>query len=133
MNREIKYKAWDKAKKVWKIVTGLHFFGGEKLTTISYDSEEGEIMDVPVEEFEIVEYTGLKDKDGKDIYTGDVLKMDSWTPEHIQVKFIEGAFCLANAGGHYIGEIHYTNHANIPQSTVVGNVFENPNLLKNEQ
>lgn len=87
-------------------------------------------IDVAPDMFELMQFTGLLDKNGKEIYEGDILKMDSWNPAIVQVAFIEGAFCLSNKDGNYIGDIHYIQHAVIPQARVIGNIYENPELIE---
>ncbi len=59
------------------------------------------------------------------MYEGDIPRLDSWDKPQ-QVKFIEGAFCLADKDGDFTGHIHYMHHAGIPQATVIGNIYENP-------
>lgn len=85
-----------------------------------------------VEENTIGQYTGLHDKNGKEIYEGDIVHLDTWKPDAMQIAFIEGAFCLADANGHYLGDIHYIHHAEVEQCTVIGNIHDNPELLKED-
>lgn len=92
----------------------------------------GDEMDVPGEELEIEQFTGLVDKNGTKIFENDIIAMDSWNPKHYVIKFIEGAFCLANKEGEFMGDIHYIHHADRPQATVVGNIHKNSNLLKDK-
>ena len=78
------------------------------------------------------QFTGLLDKNGKEIYEGDIVHLDSWKPNAMQIKFVEAAFCLADENGEYLGDIHYTQHAQVNQCTVLGNIHDNPELLKTE-
>lgn len=75
------------------------------------------------------QYIGESDKTKAKIFEDDILAMDSWSPKNVWVRFIEGAFCLCNAKGEYIGDIHYIHHADRPQATVIGNVHDNKELL----
>lgn len=75
------------------------------------------------------QFTGLHDKNGKEIYEGDIVHLDTWKPDAMQIKFIEAAFCLADANGSFLGDIHYVHHGSIEQCTVLGNIYDNPKLL----
>jgi len=133
--REIKFRAWDKKTKVMIYDIQDHRDcddclgerGGAK-DFLEYGCENfGDFLNS--DRFDVMQYTGLKDKNGKEIYEGDIVDLDSWAGTQ-QIVFIEGAFCLANEKGDYVGDIHYCQHAGRKQSEVIGNIYENPELLK---
>ena len=118
--REIKFKFWNKKLHEMSGVFGLG-------VVWEYLVDQWGIFNW--EDVQKRQYTGLKDKNGKEIYEGDIVKLDSWEGVQ-QIVFIEGAFCLADKHGLYVGDIHYINHADKNQVTIIGNIWENPELLK---
>ena len=75
-----------------------------------------------VDEETVGQYTGLKDKNGKMIFEGDIVKADNG---HIsEVTFHFGAFCCYCQ----CHDTHNTLWSDI--LTVIGNIHDNPELLK---
>lgn len=127
--REIKFRVWDKESNQW--VTSLN---QKSITKINYDSR----FLVKWNRYVLLQYTGLKDKNGKEIYDGDVVKY--WH------KFPRGA----GAGEDRNGIVHWNKWGNweIKENQnplddyctdlesysvnieVIGNIHENPELIK---
>ncbi|HDR3343509.1 TPA: hypothetical protein QCN45_001218 [Bacillus cereus] len=98
----------------------------------------GEIFDLPAWEifpgtpeqraFNVMQYTGLKDKNGKEIYEGDILEFSGNVVALGIVKYNENfatfQACNGNSGWLFGNE----SGTNIE---ILGNIYENPELVKN--
>lgn len=93
-----------------------------------FSDDEREIVLATPQDVTLMQFTGLIDKNGREIYEGDIVKLDSWEGVQ-QIAFVEGAFCLTDAKGNFVGDIHYVHHADHNQASIIGNIYENPELL----
>ena len=128
--REIKFRAWDKEKK--KMIYGIENF--DLYAPLEY--EDLSFSDfLNDENFEVEQYTGLKDSTGKEIYEGDTVKRNSKV-EHtnLEIKFLDGSFCVGKNGispceFNYWSTIRDVMSSGWKQSTeleleVIGNIHE---------
>lgn len=129
--RELKFRAWDVINnKMYPIafptwngrIDGKIDFVNHKCELIEADGD-----DLPI----LMQYTGLKDKNGKEIYEGDVLRMSAFSPELNIVRFNRGGFCIepileAPLEAGFWPDIKY---AEDDGSEVIGTIYENPELL----
>lgn len=115
-NRSIKFRAWDKENKEWYNSAWMR--DGIFDPT---DSSNG-FLDSHI----LLQFTGLKDKNGKEIYEGDLMK-------------IEGDFITIEWMGTIYGQgfvMHHKERGNRSgewgKGEIIGNIYENPELIKND-
>lgn len=130
MNREIKFRVWDKKGKGMSYSDDVYKFRLEfidnKLAIEIYYSQYSGLK--RVKDFKLMQYTGLKDKNGKEIYEGDICRNGDWDEN-------------ANAYVYRIEEVtykapsfegwNYNDNAMICE--VIGNIYESKYLLNGKE
>lgn len=88
--------------------------------------------------WERMQYTGLKDRLGREIYEGDIVEcpgygdIESKFLDKMEVVYWNGAYSLSAISGCYGGILIKTLSYDLtPHILVIGNIFENPELVKN--
>lgn len=122
--REIKFRGYDKKEKKW--FYGLIVEIGAKLARICPSDTHGSVV-VSIET--IGQYTGVKDKTGKEIFEGDIVKD---TGDYNFYKVVEWDEFRAS----FIGRIANCDDTQMVWAhhwIVVGNIYENPEILIEEQ
>lgn len=135
--REIKFRAWDKVRQRMILPGDYDFvtFNGKPGTAYPHSVDEQPMM-TSLFEVHLMQYTGLKDKNGKAIFEGDVLGqyclIGDYAGGYEPHGFVEWdqdlpAFILnkTNGGWVYLYEV--------PKLEVIGNIYENPELLDNQE
>lgn len=132
MKREIKFRAWDKDRKV--LVPEIEYYWGN-FKKIGYLEVEG-THDGNAEQnqevstnFELMQFTGLKDKNGKEIYEGDIVKHHIFGINEVMWK--APAFWTKEVRQREAQEPKSTLGFPDEQYEIIGNVWENGDLLKN--
>lgn len=116
--REIKFRAWDGYRMT--------------LAGIAFSNSTG-LMTTPAKDI-LMQYTGLKDKNGKEIYEGDIIDEFTyigWCDEFkifsMVFSNIDGKPYCAQCGGDFM----WQEFKHFPPE-IIGNIHENPELVENE-
>lgn len=120
---EIKFRAWNKVFS--KMITHIRMidFVYKK---IQYDTDSTLDCTKRFGDIELMQYTGIKDKDGTEIYDGDIVRCFSHSLS--KVEFKKGCFGLTSDGLH---EPYFAPFSDIyGYCEILGNIYENPELLE---
>ena len=124
--RKIKFIAWDKTKKIMLSVQTLEWRDDEEVMDVVTNIYQGSLS-----RFELMQFTGLKDKNGKEIYEGDVIGFKS-DVRHLGKYLVEkndeysgfNPFCE----GYYFQGKSYVDMF-LDKTEIFGNIYENPELI----
>ena len=141
--REIKFRAYIKNKnprvprEINKIVEVKSLHLGSKKAIIGYS---GGNYSIRFDEIELMQYTGLKDKNGKEIYEGDIVKVKLYKGEEEEyflgkVEYFGSNFIVDsdNNSDYHVYDLDGFGidfKYNLEDCEVIGNIYENPELLE---
>lgn len=128
MTKELKFRVWS----------------GEAMISPDYIDRQGfahwKEDSIPRMSKDVMQYTGLKDKKGKDVFEGDVLQEESGRKNKHKVFAVEGGFAINTFQGDLSKNevIFYESTADTQtsgyisgQCKIIGNIHANPELVSN--
>jgi uncharacterized phage protein (TIGR01671 family) len=139
--REIKFRAWDKGIETMCSVISIDF--KSELAHLEFTHKNGKVYGDPAVAFhklELMQYTGLNDKNGQEICEEDIVYFNDFaydrTGGHVEdnilngkVYFDSGMWLIETAKGHYT---LCDSILNDEELEIVGNIYENPEILKSK-
>lgn len=136
MNRENLFKAKRKDNGEW--VEGYYVYCRKRHyilpvlnKAIGFDEREDKWIEIDIDT--LCQHTGLTDKNDKKIWENDILRRDGYWD--IRIEFENGVFMVRNTDKvQYINRVVYTPISifDIKMYEVIGNIFDNPELLEVE-
>ena len=132
--REIKFRAWDKRNQSMAKVVRIDFTHKNPMYkyTLGFDYKGG-CFETYRKNIVVMQYTGLKDKNGVEIYEGDICRYTDipnlWDYPLAEIKFNQqhAAFVVDFPNGGFTALIEWRNGVGCE---VIGNIYENPELIE---
>lgn len=129
MSRELKFRAWDKVRK--KMFYKLAIESGVNEINAWFGDR------FSAKYWTFMQYTGIKDKNGKEIYEGDVVRQVNYRSDRgvsgrkyvIEWKPFNASFGLRWVNHDFWLSFNQTRH----NVEVIGNIYENPELVGGEK
>lgn len=137
MKREIKFRAYSSHNRKMYPVSNIEWDADGCMWVTADDGKNGiELID---DEAHLMQFTGLKDKNGREIYEGDVVKYTAWH-DGKPAGAIQGGVVYDGDLGMASFNIRLDHDGEIDRAVlpaigveVIGNVHENPELLEVEK
>ena len=125
-----KFRMWNRITSQLHLVDGLYFDDKE----VEYVDDDNVLRFIGFKNIELMQSTGLVDKNGKEIFEGDVVRQVRTQPTTENeiiigvVTMIEGAWLIMNDCEQLASKLW----SETDENEIIGNIYENPELLEDK-
>ena len=134
-----KYRAWLKTEKRMIETDDLLDidYENEVVTTQQVYFENGlpndrDLDNFVFEEIKLMQSTGLKDKNGKEVFVGDIIKCTRGCLHEVYIEKEYGGTYFGGMPAVYLKDLR-EGYAWTEHEEIIGNIYENPELLEDKQ
>lgn len=122
-----KFRVWDKLDKEIYEAEEIHWFRGE-LDFIG----DGITFKRDADEVELMQSTGLHDKNGKEVFVGDIIKCTRGCPHEVYIEKEYAGTFIGGMPAVYLKGLN-VGYAWTGAEEIIGNIYENPELLEEKK
>ena len=122
-----KFRAWDKLNNEMYVVEQINFNRGE-FESIGYGITSLRGAD----EVKLMQSTGLKDKNGKEVFVGDIVKCTRGCSHEVYLEKEYGGTFIGGMPAVYLKGL-LSGYAWTESEEIIGNIYENPELLEDKE
>lgn len=126
-----KFRAWQKTWEEMGKVKRIRFDDDGNVTTVLFIGKKFGANE-KINEIELMQSTGLKDKNGKEVFVGDIIKCTRGCPHEVYLEKEYGGTYIGGMPAIYLKGIR-EGYAWTEHEEVIGNIYENPEFVKDKE
>ena len=121
-----KYRAWDKENQIMLDVSLIDF---KKRVLVGEHFEFGETNFISFDKIELMQSTGLLDKNGKEVFVGDIVKCTRGCHHEVYLEKEYGGTFIGGMPAIYLKGLN-EGYAWTEAEEIIGNIYENKGFLE---
>lgn len=126
----LRFRAWHKTWEEMGKVKRIRFDDDGNANNVLFKGKEFGV-NAKIDEFELMQSTGLHDKNGKEVFVGDIIKCTRGCPHEVYLEKEYGGTYVGGMPAVYLRGIK-EGYAWTGAEEILGNIYENPEMLEVE-
>lgn len=130
MTRALRFRAWDTKEKAWIAngdVMDLNYCA--RYNSFLFDNDNYDLDKNTV----LVQSTGIKDREGREIFEGDILDVRNWGRTDEVLGRVEVIWDVDDKGWRYRPNLGHDTYDCFRNVEIIGNIYANPDLLTDRE